>query len=531
MKTTLHWTITCSMGLAIAMPFHVWAHEAPRPEEVVLKAGILEGIRSRSTPNEVAFLGVPYAAPPVGELRWKPPQPVVPWRGERKATEYGAACPQLPARWLPFVGWNEDCLYLNVWTSRTSKDARLPVIVYFHGGSNTAGYSQVNPLGPALAGMDVVVVTANYRLGPLGFLAHPALTAESPHHSSGNYGLLDQLMALRWVHENILRFGGNPDRVTVMGQSAGAVDTCLLMASPLARGLFHGAIMESGDCQSVLNQDIRKPLTYNSISSTAQQTGERLAKDLGISDGPGTLRRLRGIPADEVLRTWEQDRQVQFGAIVDGWVIPEQPAKTFADGRQMRIPVLVGSNATEATVFGHEGPKTLDEFRRYLKQDAGQFADEEFQLYSADSDSDVAARYLQFQDDLFAYGSYSMAKAMRRVGQRAYLYNFTFVETGKRAALGAYHGEELSFLTDTFPDDWEHSQDDESLGRLMRLYWTRFARTGDPNSLGLPVWPVYEEDAAKSLDLGRTVSVRSVAPQIPKLAQIMRKILRATGAS
>jgi carboxylesterase type B len=349
------------MGLVIALPYQARAHQESRPEEVSLRAGVLEGIRFGSAPNEVAFLGVPYAAPPLGELRWKPPQPVIPWTGERKAMEYGAACPQLPARWFPFIGWNEDCLYLNVWTTHPSTHAKLPVIVYFHGGSNTAGYGQADSLGPSLTGLGVIFVSANYRLGPMGFLAHPALTAESPNHSSGNYGLLDQLMALRWVRDNILRFGGDPGQVTVMGQSAGAVDTCLLMASPLATGLFQRAIMESGDCQSVLNEDIRQPLQYNSIS--------------------------------------------------------------------------------------------------------------------------------QFQDDLFAYGAWSMARAMTRAGQQAYLYDFSFAEAGKRAALGAYHGEELLFLSNTFPVDWEHSQYDELLGQAMRTYWTHFAKTGNPNAPGLPHWP------------------------------------------
>jgi len=171
---------------------------SPTPT-VMLEAGFLEGMYFSSQQNEVAFLGVPYAAPPVGDLRWKPPHPVNKWTGTRQATRFGPTAPQLPASWLPYLGWNEDCLYLNIWTTQLSPGAKLPVIVYFHGGSNTAGYSQLTPLGPALSRLGVVVVSANYRLGPFGFFAHPALTAESDHHSSGNYGLLDQLQALRWV--------------------------------------------------------------------------------------------------------------------------------------------------------------------------------------------------------------------------------------------------------------------------------------------------------------------------------------------
>jgi para-nitrobenzyl esterase len=253
-------------------------------------------------------------------------------------------CPQLPAGWLPTLPWNEDCLYLNVWTMQLSTNAKLPVIVYFHGGSNTAGYSQLTPLGPALSRLGVVVVSANYRLGPLGFFAHPALTAEFEHHSSGNYGLLDQLQTLKWVRENISRFGGDPGQITVMGQSAGAVDICLLMASPMAAGLFQRAIMESGDCQGTFNEDIRIPIRYNEISGIGEGEGERLANDLGVADGRDTLQKLRSIPADEILKAWSKDRKVHFVAIVDGWVVPEQPAKIFAEGKQVLVPVLVGSN-------------------------------------------------------------------------------------------------------------------------------------------------------------------------------------------
>jgi para-nitrobenzyl esterase len=472
----------------------------------------------------VAFLGVPYAAPPVGDLRWKPPQPVSPWSGPRKATEFGAACPQLPARWFPYIGWNEDCLYLNVWTTQFSASAKLPVIVYFHGGSNTAGYSQMTPLGPTLSRLGVLVVSANYRLGPMGFFAHPALTAESEHHSSGNYGLLDQLQALKWVHENILRFGGDPGLVTVMGQSAGAVDICLLMASPMAAGLFQRAIMESGDCQSVLNEDIRKPQRYNSISGTGEDVGVRLANDLGVTNGRDALQKVRSIPADEILKAWSQDRQVHFDAIVDGWVVPEQPAKIFAEGGEVHVPVLVGSNANEATVFGHGGPKTVYEYKKYLLGDTGSYADQEFQAYPAASDADVPARYLQLQDDSFAFGAYSMSQSITRAGQKAYFYYFTYAETGKRSPLGAYHGEELMFLSDSFPNDWEHSWDDEKLGQAMRMYWTQFAKTGDPNTAGIPKWPAYDVRVDECFELGRTIRVHPVPQQLHILEHIMNQI-------
>lgn len=503
------------------------SHDASAPT-VTVQSGVLAGTYFGSARNEVAFLGIPYAAAPVGELRWKPPQPINKWKGIRQATSFGAACPQLPANWFPYTGWNEDCLYLNVWTANFSATAKLPVIVYFHGGSNTSGYSQMTPLGPTLSRKGVIVVSANYRLGPFGFLALPALTEESQHHSSGNYGLLDQLQALRWVHENIGQFGGDPSRVTVMGQSAGAVDICLLMSSPMASGLFQGAIMESGDCQSVYNEDIRTSIPYNLISGTGEAVGERFANDLKIADGPEQLQQLRSIPADKILQTWSQDRQVHFDAIVDGWVIPKQPAEIFAAGKQLHVPILVGSNANEATVFGHGGPKTVDEYRKYLVHDTGKYSDEEFQVYPAQSDAEVPDRYLELQSDSFAYGAYSMARAMARVGEKAYLYYFTYAETGKRAALGAYHGEELTFLSDSFPTDWGHNRDDEKLGAEMRGYWTEFAKTGNPNVPGNADWPVFAADSNQCFELGRRVGALPIKPELHKLDQIMSQVVAKT---
>jgi para-nitrobenzyl esterase len=498
--------------------------------KVTLENGVLEGTYFGSD-NEVAFLGIPYAAPPVGELRWKPPQPVSRCTGIRQADQFGPAAPQLPAGWLPQVAWNEDCLYLNVWTTQFSPSARLPVIVFFHGGGNDVGYSQLTPLGPPLSRLGVVVVSANYRLGPFGFFAHPALSAESEHHSSGNYGLLDQLQALRWVRDNIARFGGDPNRVTVMGQSAGALDITLLMASPLGAGLFQGAILESGEAQSTLNQDIRTPIAYNRISGTGENSGKKLADDLGIAGGPDTLERLRSIPADKVLAAWKQDREVSFGAIVDGWVVPEQPAKIFAQGKQVKIPVLVGSNADEAT-FGLVAPKTVDEYKAYLQRDTGRFADQEFAAYPAGTDAAIPEQFLRYHNDLFSYGAYSLARTTAHWGQNAYLYLFTYAEKGKRAKLGAYHGQELYFLSNSYPSGWEHDADDERLSQTIRAYWIQFAKTGDPNFYGLPVWPAYEPGKDQYLELGRSVGVRQVPERVKVLGRIMKKVIaEATGSA
>ena len=520
------------LGLVLVSPGHGYlAFGSPAPPKVAVESGELEGTYFGSE-NEAAFLGVPYAAPPVGNLRWKPPEPVSKWTGTRQAKQFGPAAPQLPAAWLPHVGWNEDCLYLNIWTAQFSPNAKLPVIVFFHGGGNEVGYSQATPLGPPLSRLGVVMVSASYRLGPFGFFAHPALTAESEHHSSGNYGLLDQVQALRWVRDNISHFGGDPNRVTVMGQSAGALDITLLMASPLAAGLFQGAILESGEAQSTLNQDIRSPIPYNRISGTGEAFGKKFASDLGIADGPDTLERLRSIPADKVLAAWQQDPEVRFEAIVDGWVVPEQPAKIFAEGKQLKIPVLVGSNSDEATVFGLVAPKSVDEYKTYLQRDTGRFADQEFAAYPLGADASIPEQFLKYHNDLFSYGAYSLARTVTHRGQNAYLYLFTYAEKGKRAKLGAYHGEELYFLSNSYPTDWEHDGDDERLGQAIRAYWVQFAKTGNPNSNGLPEWPAYEVGKDQCLELGRRVGLRQVPERVKVLGRIMEEVVAdATGSA
>ncbi len=517
------WTAVCLICLQLGCLGTPAAQSKQQPI-VKIQSGLLEGIHFGSNPNDAAFLGVPYAAPPIGELRWKPAQPAPKWSGTRKADNFGSPCPQLPAPWFPYIEGDEDCLYLNIWTTGVRPNASRPVLVYFHGGNNTQGYSQMTPLGPPLSQMGLVVVSANYRLGPFGFLAHPALTAESEHHSSGNYGLLDQLQALRWIKENIREFGGDPDRVTVIGQSAGAVDICLLMASPMSQELFQGAILESGECQDTLNEDIRAPIKYNFIDTTGEASGERLTRDLGVPSGSGALRTLRQIPATEILNAWKNDAGLHFDAIVDGWVVPKQPAQIFAQGKQLRIPILVGSNADEATVFGHNDLKTVSDYGKHLQQDTGQYSKEEFQLYPVSSDADVPTRSARLESDEFACGAYSIAQAMTKAREESYLYNFTYVDPGKRSRLGAHHGEELFFLSDSFPADWEHTNEDKYLGELLRGYWAEFAKTGEPNFDGAPQWPAFDSNSGEYFELGAHVGLRPGSERIRTLETTMRRI-------
>lgn len=282
--------------------------------------------------------------------------------------------------------------------------------------------------------------------------------------------------------------------------------------------------MESGDCENTLIADIRAPIHFNGITGTGESNGERLASDLGIKDGPGAIEKLRAIPAGTLLNAWSHDPEIQIDAIVDRWVIPEQPAKVFAGNRQMRIPVLAGSNADEATVFP-PGPATLSAYWQYLRADTGPWAAHEFRLWPASSDAEVPGQYLKLQNATFAFGAWSMARAMSRVGQPAYLYLFTWQDAGKRAALGAFHGEELYFLSDSFPDDWVSVEGQNAFGQILRRYWTNFAKTGKPDGPGLPAWPAYNARANRVMELGPLIHLQPASSSLSALQNLMQPIL------
>lgn len=522
MRVPARRTVLCFLAAALAGIFPTHAKTSEPAPRVTISTGVLEGLPANGEPGGATFLGIPFAAAPVGNLRWEPPQRAPAWSGTRKATQFAAACPQLPARWLAYPAWSEDCLYLNVWTPRLSSPARLPVIVYFHGGSNATGYSQVTPVGPALSALGVVVVTANYRLGPFGFFAHPALTAASPHHASGDYGILDQIQALRWVKENIASFGGDPRRVTAMGQSSGSFDICLMMASPPARGLFQKAIMESGDCESSLMTDIRKPIEINQVDGSAEGFGKLLAADLGVADGPDTIQKLRRISAADILHAWSLHPELEFDAAVDGWVIPDQPMRIFAAGRQMRIPVLTGSNADEGTVLP-PGPTTVSAWWKVLRSDTGRWAEEEFRLWPAGSDAEVHEQYLKWESAEFAFGAWTLARAMAAVRQPAYLYLFTWKDAGARARLGAHHGEELNLMCNNLPPDWTYVDGQKRFSEILRQYWTNFAKSGKPDGDGLPSWPAYNPRSNQVMELGSRIGPAPAWTSLPALQKLMQR--------
>jgi para-nitrobenzyl esterase len=485
---------------------------APR---VKIHRGTLEGKWAAEAPHVAAFLGIPYAAQPIGDLRWKAPQSPPGWSGIREATKYGSACPQAPSPWLPeMLGiqkmvTNEACLYLNVWSPNLRGTAKLPVMVWIHGGGNVEGSAEWPPLGSTLAREGVVVVSLNYRLGVFGFFAYPALAAESPHHVSGNYGHLDQVEALRWVKWNISRFGGDPNDVTVFGASSGALDICNLMASPIAAGLFQRAILQSGVCV-----DSVYPVTHK-----AEANGELLATDLGIQKGPRSLAALRALSADQLLQTAAKDDRIDLEPVVDGWFFPEQPATTFANGKQARIPVIVGSNNDEVSIFASPlvggksyRPKTVEEYRQWLRREFGPMADKVFAQYPAHSDTDVPGVFRTMDTDFdFGFGARLLAIEMARIHQPAYLYHFTYVGAGEFAGLGAFHSEESMFLSKKYWTTWIHRPYDETLSNAIIGYWVEFAKTGNPNNSALPAWPAFQPNTDLYQELGQRIGPEQVS--------------------
>ena len=501
---------------------------------VTIDSGVLEGARFGAASNEVMFLGIPFAAPPTGERRWKPPQPVEKWNGVRQATAYGAACPEPanPQQDLftkevvgtvdPYYTYrqDEDCLYLNVWTTNPPKNrpetTKLPVMFWIHGGGQTA---QDVPLGPPLARKGVVLVSANYRTDAFGFMAHPALTAESPHHASGNYGILDLIAALEWVQRNIAKFGGDPQRVTIFGESSGGTMVCFLMSSPLARGLFQQGILESLGCADTISPELRVPSHYEGGVGTAEEIGLRLMQDLGIQDGSDALKKLRSKSPKEILEVSDRDPAVNFDieSVVDGWVLPQQPATIFAQGRQLKIPVIVGSNANEGTSMVEEtlhGPPTLANYKAFLKNEfvIESDADEIFRMYPATSDADARAASIAFDTDYeFGNSVHVIAQDVARAGEKTWFYYFSYPARAKfYEGKGAFHGIELKFLSGWFfPSRWgEPNAEDGKLVDLMMGYWTNFAKTGNPNGPGLPPWPVYDPQADQVLEIGHEVKLR-----------------------
>jgi para-nitrobenzyl esterase len=488
-------------------------------EQPVVDGGPIRGERAPGT-GVWSYLGVPYAAPPVGDLRWRPPRPVQPWENPRACTAYGPSCSQPRSVLSGRLGRvSEDCLYLNVWTPAASPQERLPVMVWIHGGSFVTG-SGSEPVyaGANLARAgDVVVVTVNYRLGPLGFLALPELSAESPEDVSGNYGLLDQMAALRWVRGNIAAFGGDPERVTAFGESAGAISILNLMASPLATGLFQRAIAESAILQeSGMGVRTSWPL------AEAERAGEAYARRLGVS-GPDVLQALRELPAERLLAEAGESADVATAGlawkpVVDGYVLPASVTGTFAAGEQMEVPLLVGSNSDESNLWApFMGAITVDQYRAFLKAGFGDGAADIWSLYPARTDAEVPRAIGRLLTETgFGATARFAASSMDAQGKApAYLYRFSrapdFDLPGLKLPIpkGAFHAVEIPYVFGTLGALAIDDPTDEGLSRQMMKLWTTFAATGDPGATGSGPWPPYRRASDEHLELDATIRVES----------------------
>lgn len=468
---------------------------------VQLDSGWVAGITAANSVVTV-FKGIPFAAPPVGDLRWRPPQPPAPWSGVRPADRFGPACPQKlnepgsfnQLNFFPgkVAAQSEDCLYLNVWTAARSPTERRPVMVWFYGGGMTEGdASQTIYDGSAFAQRGVIVVSFNYRLGIFGAFAHPELSRESPHRVSGNYCILDQIAALQWVQRNIAAFGGDPGNVTAFGESAGGASINRLLASPLARGLFRRVILESS--QILMSRDTKSKLAEV----------ERQGVEFGAKRGLSTLRELRAISTRELL---DASATARFKPNIDGWVVPELAVEVFARGGQQAVPMLIGCNAQEGSYDPTPATAFQADVRRRYGAAAGQF----FALYPCATDEEAARARRDERGDQSLTGARAEARGQARLGQPTYLYYFDRIPPGPgRERYGAFHGSELSYVFNTqaaIDRPWEET--DRTLAQVMIAYWTRFAATGDPNGPGLPTWPAFVPGEELAQELGERVGPR-----------------------
>jgi para-nitrobenzyl esterase len=481
-------------------------------EPLSIDSGMISPARLGDDGAVRVYKGIPYAAPPVGKLRWAPPQEVAKWDGVRACSEFAAVCPQLAYPKGSFYSrepekQSEDCLFLNVWTAAKTPAEKRPVMVWIHGGALTRGSGSMEVYdGQQLARQGVVLVTINYRLGPLGFLAHPALSRESAQHSSGNYGVLDQVAALEWVQRNIGAFGGDPQCVTIFGESAGSWSVCALVATPLAKGLFHRAIGESGGGFKPMQHLSEK---RNGLDP-AEKTGEDLAAALSCDKTDDPLAAMRGKSADEILAATARDVTGSRTRLInDGWVFPDQIFDIFAAGMQNKVSVIVGSNADEGTsLFGAMAPAKADALRAVAKRRYGEFAERLFEIYPLSSDSDARDAFLHSsRDEWFTWEMRTWARLMRKAGLPAYLYYFTRVPPRPDAEkYGAFHAAEIIYVFDNLAKAaFKPQEADTKLAEAMSGTWVRFATTGDPNGGNLPAWPVYDESAEPYLEFGETV--------------------------
>ncbi len=475
---------------------------------ISIDSGQVQGVTLDDTNGLQVFRGIPFAAPPVGDLRWKEPQPVDAWDGVRDCTEFGTICPQssrlAEMTGEPFPETSEDCLYLNVYTTEAGSGEKLPVMVWIHGGGLTAGWSNQQIYdGSALADQGVVLVSINYRLGAFGYFSHPELSAESPNDSSGNYGFLDQVAALEWVQRNIGAFGGDANNVTIFGESAGGTSVYGLLVSPLSKGLFHRAIAES--LWAVPSNFVPLRDAGGTIRSREQIGIEDAAKWAG--DGETSIEALRALSAQELYT--RSAEKYEPAIAIDGWAMTDFPERMFAEGKQHDVPVIAGTNKDEGTMFAMRIPyRTLDEYAEAMQGYYGSYAEDIFDFYPAKDRNEMRTSLVtQYGDVWFHRPTRAMLRGYDNVSSDVYRYFFTRTSPNY-PFLGAHHAAEIMYAFNTL--DPEKAKDgDYELASTMIGYWVQFAKTGNPNRDGLATWPTFTSSDESYLELGDTVAVKA----------------------
>ncbi len=492
----------------ILAPVSLITYGQPAAPRVKITNGTLEGVTEPSGIR--AFKGVPFAAPPVGDLRWKAPQPAKNWTNIRPANQFGPRAMQRAIFGdmnFRSNGMSEDCLYLNVWTPAKTGTEKLPVLVYFYGGGYVAGDgSEPRYDGESMAKQGIVALTVNYRLGPFGFMAHPELTAESPEKASGNYALMDQAAALRWVKQNIAAFGGDPARVTIAGESAGSTSVSAQMMSPLSKNLFAGAIGESGSMLGTL-----PPIAL----ADAEQLGVKFAGLVGAK----SLTDLRALSAEQILEATALPASPRFSATIDGYFFPKNPVAVFTAGEQAHVPLLVGWNSEEMSyraLLGKDEP-TAENFRQTVQKLYGNRADEVLKAYATPTDADVVQTATALAGDRFiGYSTWKWADMQAQTGGGKPVYRYFYsrprppmtaamgdaapalaggvVKAGAANAVpparGAAHSAEIEYAMGNLPTNtvFAWTPDDYTVSKTMQQYFVNFIKTGNPNGAGLPTW-------------------------------------------
>lgn len=498
-----------ALNLIFAMSSATIAHAQSQPT-VIITQGTLAG----TAENGIAvFKGIPFAAPPVGELRWHAPQPPVSWAGTRDASQFGNACIQNPLPVEPVGAQSEDCLNVNVWTPAADANAKLPVMVWIHGGAYVIGANnQPAYNGTSLAQNGVVVVNMNYRLGAFGFFAHPALERANSN-GAVNFGLLDQIAALKWVQQNIAAFGGDPNNVTIFGESAGGQSVLALFASPLARGLFHRGISQS---------------SYGVPEATrakAVETGVKMANAAGLDGANATLEQLRALPADQLLKLQGEGLSLAPVAVAGDPVLPRSINEAFSRGEQARLPLILGTNSDEASVATAFGIDPAVIIQRSNAARIGASV-----LYPGVSDERELGRLL-VRDMAFTAPARRRAQLHARVAP-IYRYYFSYLVQNERSNLpGVPHAGEIPYVFGTGDAVWDAAMTDadREMSRKVMAYWLAFAKTGAPAVEGSPAWPTHTTRADRVLEFGDEIVARSnfMQPRLTLLAAVSDRILSA----